>query len=84
MDSLRQDFRFALRMLTRNYGFAFVAIATLALGIGGITSVFSVVNGVMLRPLPYGEPDRLVTISTGIRFSGGATPSRRRARMPPS
>jgi len=62
MRTLYQDIRYGFRMLVRNPGFASIAIFILALGIGANSAIFSIVNGVLLRPLPFHESDRLVTV----------------------
>ena len=67
MDTLRQNLAFAIRTLRRSPGFAITAIVTIALGIGAATAIFSAVNGVLLRPLPYADPERLVLVWSDLR-----------------
>lgn len=71
---LPYDLRYAFRSLTRNPLFAFVAIATLALGIAATTSIFAVVNGMLLRPLPYPEPERIISLQTSFPIEGRQHP----------
>jgi predicted permease len=65
------DLKFALRSLRKNLGFTLLAVVVMALGIGANTAVFSVVNAVLLKPLAYRDPDRIVTLSSLWRKSGG-------------
>ncbi len=67
LETTLQDMRYAWRTLIKNPGFAAAAISTLALGIGANTAIFNVINGVILRPLPYHDPSRLVDVIEGLR-----------------
>jgi predicted permease len=70
LEELLQDLRFGARMLRKNLGFTLVAVLTLVLGIGANTAIFSLVNGILLRPLPYYQPERLISV-TGFFPKGG-------------
>lgn len=76
MESLLRDVRYSLRQLLRSPGFSLTAVMTLAFGIGVTTAIFSIVEGVLLRPLPFPEPNRLVTLGDRIEGAnyGGESP----------
>ena len=62
LQDINRDIRYSLRALARNRGFTLVALLTLALGIGASTAIFTVLDGVLLKPLPYPNPDRLIVL----------------------
>src|SRR4249920_1984408 len=74
LSTLLQDVTIALRYFRRSPGFAVTAVLTLALGIGATTAIFSLVDGILLRPLPFPKADRLVAVET-LEFPPGVAPT---------
>ena len=81
METLLSDIKHGCRLLLRNPGFTTVVILALTLGIGANTAVFSVMNAVLLKPLPYTNPDHIVSIAG--KFTGIGIPDDRNAISPP-
>jgi hypothetical protein len=81
METLISDIRYSLRTLARSPGFAVVAVLALSLGIGANTAIFSIIDAVLLRPLPYPEPGALVKVWTS--FAGIGLPNDRNWVSPP-
>ena len=75
MNNLWLDVRFAIRQLRKSPGFTLTAVLTLAFGIGAVTAIFSIVEGVLLRPLPFAEPDRLVVLGDTLEGTDFGGPS---------
>ena len=73
METIWQDVRYSVRLLSRQRGFALVAILTLALGIGASTAIFSVIDAALLQPLPYPQPEQLVRINLEFTAADGRT-----------
>src|SRR6476660_1754771 len=72
MSTLLYDLRYGIRMLLKNPGFTFAALVTLALGIASSTAIFSVIDGVLLRPLPYPDSKTIMILHPTVRSTGEA------------